>query len=552
MLALSDGSARAQPGTAEGDDDDTADRVIEVRFTPTERAQIALWVERADGTFVRTLRLTEAVALRGIGNRPGALQMNSGFRWPYGRREGVLPVWGHRRASAPGAEPFPRVIFQDRRSEGYASRTSSDASPDSYFCLSFDRATTRRDALDAVTCASQFSSDKGRYMEQSDVDATYAEPFEVDGQNQMRPLSLTSVYPPRRDLDERKGDDHPDVSAFRDDTARVMPEIDAVTMATPAGQAPQRIQFTVPQDWPDGDYVAWLEVNTEGDYNDRFNDTNYPTPCEPEKPGCGAIWDVWARTYGYAYRGQPSVVYRVPFTISSEGRRFEVSDPEGYGSIHGDTGDVTQMDDTITNDPTIAGSGADRIIAAPGEARLTLQVSSCERNAPPPNAPENLVVEPHPNSKESHRWATVSFVAPAAGPAAEPLNAITRYDLRYRNKPIVTDEDFDAALQAKQAATEQMALEIPIDAEPGQTINVEVGQLDPQTRFYFALRAVDACNRASDLATAEVETTEIEFTTVPPFPWCAVQSVGARRGGSDAAAGLAAGLLAWLWMRRRR
>src|SRR5690606_35772280 len=136
------------------------DRIVEVRFTPTARAQIAIWIESADGTFLRTLRLTEATALRGIGNRPGALQMNTGFRWPYGRREGVLPVWAHRRLSAQPA--FRRVIFQDRASEGYASRTSNDASADNYFCLSFNQGTTSRDALDAVTCASQFNSDKGR------------------------------------------------------------------------------------------------------------------------------------------------------------------------------------------------------------------------------------------------------------------------------------------------------------------------------------------------------------------------------------------------------
>src|SRR5687768_14262285 len=75
--------------------------LLSLEFVPTGRAQLAIWVERADGTFLRTVRLTEAVASRGIGNRPGASQMNSGFRWPYGRREGVLPVWATRRAQAP-------------------------------------------------------------------------------------------------------------------------------------------------------------------------------------------------------------------------------------------------------------------------------------------------------------------------------------------------------------------------------------------------------------------------------------------------------------------
>src|SRR5687767_14322156 len=87
------------------------ERILELDFVPTGRAQIAIWVSRADGTYLRTLRLTQSVSTYGIGNRPGASQMNSGYRWPYGRREGVLPVWAHARASAPGAQPFRRVIF---------------------------------------------------------------------------------------------------------------------------------------------------------------------------------------------------------------------------------------------------------------------------------------------------------------------------------------------------------------------------------------------------------------------------------------------------------
>ncbi len=121
----------------------SAQRILTFRFRPTARAQLVLWIERNDGTFMGTLRLTEAVARRGIGNRPGATQMNSGFHWPYGRREGVLPVWAHRRAAAPNAEPFQRVIFQDRLSEGHASRTSNDQRRDEYFCLSFNTATPR-------------------------------------------------------------------------------------------------------------------------------------------------------------------------------------------------------------------------------------------------------------------------------------------------------------------------------------------------------------------------------------------------------------------------
>ncbi|HMI92890.1 MAG TPA: hypothetical protein VK509_16055, partial [Polyangiales bacterium] len=103
--------------------------VLELRFTPAPHAQIAIWVEDANGRFIRTFGLTQAVAFRGIGNRPGASLMNSGYRWPYGRREGALPVWASRRAAEPGARKWKRVVFQSRI-EGLASRTAEDHSPD--------------------------------------------------------------------------------------------------------------------------------------------------------------------------------------------------------------------------------------------------------------------------------------------------------------------------------------------------------------------------------------------------------------------------------------
>lgn len=195
--------------------------ICELAFTfkPSTRAQVAVWID--DGTdapaVFRTIALTEAVALRGIGNRPGAMQMNSGYHWPYGRRESVLPVWAHRRLAS-GAKPFKRVIFQNRTAEGFASGTTSDHSVDDYFCLSFDQALSDRDHLDAVTCASVFSGDKGRYITSDDEKAGYSEPFESKpGQGTLRALSLTSAYPPRRDA-APCGDancfDHPELAHF--------------------------------------------------------------------------------------------------------------------------------------------------------------------------------------------------------------------------------------------------------------------------------------------------------------------------------------------------
>ncbi|MCB9656593.1 MAG: trypsin inhibitor-like cysteine-rich domain-containing protein [Polyangiales bacterium] len=517
-----------------------AQRLLTFRFRPTARAQLVLWVEREDGTFMGTLRLTEGVARRGIGNRPGATQMNSGFHWPYGRREGVLPVWAHRRAAAPGAERFQRVIFQDRLSEGYASRTSNDQSRDDYFCLSFNTATTTREALDAVTCASVFNSDKGRYVTSADVTAGYAEPFVVGAVEDMRPLDTTSLYPPRRDVDGLGGADHEDVRGFREDALAVMPELDAIAMATPADGVAQMVQFAVPDDWPPGAYVAYLEVNVEGDYNAQYDNLVYPTPVSEH-------WDYWAQTYGYPYRGQPSVVFSVPFSMDSSGM-YDTDVPAGYGALHGEDGALRVMDGSITDDPSAApGSGADRLLVQ-GGTRFSVDVVAtnvCEQPIPPPecemgcsgpsDCPSGFVcgsegrcvgmcdqpltppavvglhAEPNTDVKQSHHWADLHFTPPAFA------RDIVTYHVRVSSTPIVDQASFNAGIPARGATLADEALDICNGGCPvaGTETTYGVGHLIPQSTTYIAVQA-ESCGRRGDIATTSVTTTAITFTTVSP------------------------------------
>ena len=518
-------------------------RVLRFRFKPTGRAQIALWVEDAAGNFKKTVRLTQATSYRGIGNRPGAYAMNSGFRWPYGRREGVLPVWAHRRITGEGESAFPRVIFQNRRTEGLASRTSNDASKDQYFCLSFDADTTRRDALDAVTCASVFNSDKGRYIKDADVSGGYAEPMQEDGAAFMRALSMESLYPPRRDVARCSASgcsDHVDVARFVADAKTAMPDIDAVTMATPAEDTEQVVLFDVPEDWPDTDYVAWIEVNTEGDYNDTFNDETYPTPTGPSDQ-----WDSWAVQYGYPYRGQPSAVYKLPFSLGGAGQTFTTATAAGSGSLDGSSGALGAVN-LLTDDNGAPGSGVDRLRST-GGARFSVDVVSteiCAGDDPPPECDQScsdaapcpdgflcggagtcvgycderltmdavaeLTAVVDGNEKHSHEWGTLSFRAPARA------RDLTRYEVRVATSPIVTEEDFEAALPANAASLDSVALEVPTVAAPGESVVVSFGGMYPETTYYVAVRAIDSCNDAGVLATTSLTTTEINFTTVSP------------------------------------
>ncbi|MBW2189503.1 MAG: hypothetical protein JRG93_07920 [Deltaproteobacteria bacterium] len=557
------------------------DRLLEFRFTPTKRAQIAIWIEDVGGTFMETVALTSSVALRGVGNRPGALQMNSGFRWPYGRREGILPVWGHRRAGAPGAEPFPMVIFQDRTSEGFASRTSVDASPDSYFCLSFDQTTTTREALDAITCASVFNSDKGRFATDNDVRNGYAEPFvERSGSESMRPLGAGSIYPPRRDVEGLGKFDHPDVGRFVEETRSVMPNIDAVTMATSTGDVPRTIQYVAPKDWEDGEYTAWIEVNVEGDYNDVFNEETYPTPLSER-------WDFWAQTYGYPYRGQPSVVYAVPFTLGPVVAEHETSEPAGYASLHGDTADLFTMDPSITDDPDGApGSGADRLRPDATGARFKLVVLAtniCSEPEPPdvcgqdcaddvecgmgftcaddgtclglcdaqgqPAAISDFTIENHSNSKWSHVVARLRFTVPES---ARPLRQYRVLASKILVSSVVTEDAHALELTSAGRPIQGDGLHIPVDSEcsggdatetlcapfvanedgecengidvdgdgdcldPGDVIVVNVAFDAHETRYELEITATDLCQGRSDPVTAGLTTTPIDFTTVPP------------------------------------
>ena len=557
------------------------DRLLEFHFTPTKRAQIAIWIENADGVFMETVVLTSSVALRGVGNRPAALQMNSGFRWPYGRREGILPVWGHRRANSPGAEPFPMVIFQDRVSEGFASRTTVDASPDSYFCLSFDQTTTTREALDAVTCASVFNSDKGRFVTDDDVRNGYAEPFVgSSGFESMRPLGAGSIYPPRRDVEGLGQFDHADVGRFVQQARSVMPNIDAVTMATPAGEVPRTIQYIAPPAWEDGDYTAWIEVNVEGDYNETFNDETYPTPLSD-------MWDVWAQSYGYPYRGQPSVVYAVPFTVGPLIAEYETSEPAGYASLHGDSGEIFPMDSSITDDPDNApGSGADRLRRGEAGTRFkvfVLATNICNEPDPPdvcgqdctdsaecgmgficaddgtcmglcdveaqPSEISDFVLENHPNPKWSHVVGRMRFTIPQS---ASPLRQYKVLASKILVNTVVTEDAHALEITSAGKPIQGDGLHIPVESEcsggvapealcapyladedgecengvdidgdgdcldPGDVIIVNTAFDAHETDYEVEITAIDLCQGQSDSVAAGLKTTSIDFTTVPP------------------------------------
>jgi hypothetical protein len=503
-----------------------------------------------------TLALTHAVAVAGIGNRPGALQMNSGFRWPYGRREGVLPVWAHRRASMPGAKLWQRVIFQNRNSEGFASRTSSDQSVDDYYCLSFDQETSGRDALDAVTCASVFSSDKGRFIVDRDVNNGYAEPWEdAQQRGSMRRLDKWSLYPPRRDVARCTAAgcyDHPDVDQFKSHALEVMPELDAITRATPAGEQFTKWSFSVPGDWdPSRGYKLYIEANVEGDYNPTFTSSVYKTPSNPD-----SAWDSWAISYGYPYRGQPSVVFEIPFRIDTP-NEATANTPAGYGDLEGANGNLNPMTSAITDNPNAArGSGADRLLSMAG-VRATLkflQTDPCALDMPPPEcgmtcldnpticgeslvcgadgtcqsvcaaqtAPpkvDALEVSEYPEATRAHMWSVLRFVVPHMDRPIGGFDVAVRarggeWEQAFTHD--LVEELLPVALDVCTDPNDLMRNRCP-DLQGGEALSFDLTGLRQGTDYDVRVIVRDGlCNQSSEEAIASFRTPERVFTTVSP------------------------------------
>ena len=296
------------------------DLLIELHYKPVPNAQIAIWLEDGDGKFLQDVLVTQAVGKLGIGNRPGRWDFLSSWRAPYGPRPSVLPIWAHRRGKT-----YPKLVFYDtdpgdKESLGWHENTSTN---ENYYCRPLTAAEHETISVDTMTCPSPavFQTDKGVF-------------HPVD----------TAVYPPRNDIIEFEGLDSPDVPKFAE-----LNDLDAVTAATPVGNAPEFVTAMIPGGLVgDGEINAWIEVSLEHDENpsydyDREDDHFVDTRLE---------------TYGVEYLGQPSVVYKVSFDPRSEGF-VGTSEYVGYGDWNGATGTMHPPDKTISG---AGGSGADRLL----------------------------------------------------------------------------------------------------------------------------------------------------------------------------------------------
>jgi hypothetical protein len=441
MLALA-----AQVGT---------DRALEVQFTPLGDPQIAIWIETAGGAFVDTIMVTRLIGTFGLGNRPGRFDFGGGYLWPYGRREHALPVWAHRRGVA-----YDRIVMQDCR-ESALGWHESTSSLEPFYCRPITP--SEGGGVDTISCpTTRFSSDKGI-------------PYRLI--NRARPdcasLSLpeTSFYPPRNDIAGRDGArDWEGVGQLAE-----MNDLDAVSRATPKAEQPYRVSYHLPGALPSGDYVIWIEVNQEYDSN-SFHDYDY-------------FVDPALMDYGKKERGQPSIVWKVPFAVGPEATEATALDYAGYGSPDGSDGELRPPDSTITTD--VRGSGAGRLDIA-GDHRVRVRFS--------PDAP---CIEPPPvlslvKVNADFRSVEMEFVPP------ENAESISIYEVHYLEGETVmeTDEQFNQGIPAPDI----------LGNEDDYRFTIE--HLGDDSLYTIAIRSRNFCQQASPPMSVTVRTEPRVFTTV--------------------------------------
>jgi len=441
-------------------------RVFQLEMTPSPELQIVVWLEDSSGTFVDTLYITRATGSWGLGNRPGMMELNDAFLWPYGRRESTFPIWAHRHGVI-----YPRIVFQDGQ-EDDVSHAFTQSSLEGTYCRPFKTGDpTLAQSMDSGTCATSAYTDKGKF-------ATSGE--------------LTSLYPPRNDVTRvvtsGSGPDHADVEMFA-----TLNGLDSVSRATPAGGAAMIELLKVPSDLPDGEYFLYVEASKAFDQNPSY---------DFESPAGLPYGD-----YGEAYRGQPSVVWRVPLTVGQQGFAASTLDYFGYGDPDGLDGDVRVPDGTITTN--LEGSGAQRLLMASGpegmyRARVTF-VPGADGVAPDVASDLELV-------GVSGNSATISFVEPGDDGLVGPAS---RIEVRFSTGLEMTPATFDEATLADMTI---------LPGGPGTLQTLTLAGLRPETHYWVGVKVFDDCLNSSapvilHLVTPRLEGGEVSTCFVATAAW---------------------------------
>jgi hypothetical protein len=451
--------------------------------------QIAVWIESADrSVFVDTLMVTNQVAARGIGNRPGLSYFVSSPKFPYGKRQMALPIWAHSRGKL-----YPTVVFQDLDTAGHSGACSGEArigfhencsSPEPFYC----RPLMPTEFVDAITCPSAlFNSSKGRF--DMTLPKSYYPPRSDLGSNPAKFISqdcdLVFDTVPNCTVDSEKYAADPNVGN----------DLDAVAQATPPYGAPYSGTWAIPPMLAAGDYAVWVEVNKEFDSNGNHNQSTHPSVFDNQG----------LSSYGMAGNfGQPSVVYRAPIRLDdvTDNATGSAEHIQGYSDWTGGTGTIIPPDATITTG--VPGSGEGRLLELSGPAgtgRVLVSLENCSPVVcdPPPPTPgmvSNLRVLKEETTAIS---AIVRFKN--AGAAGQPVGG---YEIRYlaTNDSSLTPDEFSQATRASQV----------MPGLPGSDGLLVLENLKPSQHYVIGIRSQGPCNGQSDIAMVDFTTPSQKFT----------------------------------------
>jgi hypothetical protein len=454
------------PATAEAERPQGVCVSVEVDFTPTDDLQIVAWLEKPDGTYVDTAYITNKIGRFGMGNRPGIPNFNTGSptgdTWPYGRRIQTFPVWAHRH----GIE-FPFVVFQngDQRNLSHPFAQSSPENPPPY-CRPIEE---HEDTFDTGTCASAAFTDKGRFA---------ASASETDDG------STFSLYPPRSDIERRPGTDSASVDQFRANNP-----FDAVSHPTPFGGMAASAVWAAPQSVDYGAYVLFVETSKTYDFNATYNEVTYPEPT-----------DIPWKEYGKPWRGQPSIVYSVPFSIAATPTSGLATDYVGYGDPDGSTGTLHAPDATITTDTPGSGGSRLQLVSDGGEMFRVRVHSTPELDSMPPSEVGAIDM-----MDVTDTAGTLRFTAPGDDGT---VGTVTGYEVRVRVGSPVTEDNF----------AESMPVTVTMNpADPGDVQEITISGLLPETDYYIGVKAFDNCFNRGALAATRFTT---EYRESAEVPWC--------------------------------
>src|ERR1700733_984821 len=239
---------------------------VKIDFTAASdpfQPQVVAWVEDGSGNFIATAFITQQTGRYGLGNRPGRYDFNSGPQWPYGRRINVFPVWAHRQPNT-----YPTVRYQ--KADGSHSccdcggtfpcgQGSSDPTycPQSFTCEPLGTGSNATTACVWTGGSGCIENDLSHSRDISSQEDHYCPPEMLLGSSEVDAItcaslaftdkggfdnSTPSLYPPRADQGAGNDEaDSPSVAQY----AAINP-FDAVTGATPQGNAPYEAVWSIP------------------------------------------------------------------------------------------------------------------------------------------------------------------------------------------------------------------------------------------------------------------------------------------------------------------